>query len=233
MKRLSFKPKERDLISAAYASGAEVQVKGKDLRYARSLAARGYGQLIGSRFHLAEAGRAAWVAVKDSCSDGITVNKKTDSLKPETWGLHPDSRKRKQMVPPIEMLYRSNAISEEALTLSVQLVRGFQILTSGTGYRSVRIGERVDCEHGVWTETAEEFEGRLLSLYEDYRAFVLSERIPMDAVLDIMVYDRGFRDVDKAYHRRTGWSRAMMAGLLMDFTKHRGRHARKHREYAD
>ncbi len=225
MQRLTFTPKEHALLEAAFKAGGSVAVKGRDARHARRLCARGYGGVEGRYLTLTEAGRAAWLAVRDG---GAAAPRTRVSTQPETWGPPPpEAVKRRRGPAPLARLYSEGTIDDSMLNAGRQIIRGFHVVTAGTGYRSVRYDERVDCEAGSWGESVNDFNARISRRYALFREIVAEERLNLDALIDMLIYDTSFKATDRRHRRGAGWSRWQLIAALSGFVSAMDKSARR------
>lgn len=215
MKRVHLTDKEADLLKRAF-SGSLV-LKGRSLRNARSLAARGFGRLVGAKFDLLEPGRAVWVSVRErhaSKPDGCDAVP-FQSNDPSTWGpLTQRERKRRRSKSPVSILQSEEHIGEDHVRAAAQIARAFEMLTAGTGYRSLRYDERVDCTGHAWGESMEGFAERLQDRYDLFQRVCDQEGLDRGTMIDLLVYDQSFRAADRLNRKATGWSKIALTTVL-------------------
>lgn len=214
--RLVLTAKQEALLTAAVKGSDGVALKPADMRNARTLVARGCGALSAKRFIVSENGKAALMAIKDRRQEEIDRKRGLDLSRPETWGnkglLNKNSRDRGS---PIESLHKSGLVTDDMMTVASQVVSAFQIMTGGSGYKTQYFGERVDQTSG-WTESASDYDFRQSQRYQQFREVVFEMDADLSALINVLVFEVPFRELDRSRHKRNGWVQEQLINVLAE-----------------
>lgn len=94
---------------------------------------------------------------------------------------------------------------------------GFEVLTKGMGHK-VQTFERRD----PGRETQVERQQRLVDNFWRWSIEAQRERIQVSAVLDILAFGRGCREVETRRRKRNGWAKENLLSGLRLYCRHRG-----------
>lgn len=214
---------QKSVLEAMHVKSEPISLKGKALRAARGLAARGFVKIEADTVTMLEAGRSALLVDRDRRAAREEARTAVDPDRPETWGPPPKARRKRQKLAPLEQVYRQGLVNDEERTMALHFVRGYTMITSGAHYRSTLWSERVDEGGAMWSETVQDFERRIQDRYSLFREHVAAAGLPLEAIIDVLVFDVSFRTIDRRYRRPDGWFVKELLALLSSCVKAAGR----------